>query len=59
VNVTCAPTNADEGSRTAAGSNPLEFYVITATACNQPPCPNTTNPGAGYVERQLQATIAR
>lgn len=59
VNVTCSLTNADEGSRTAAGSNPLEFYVITATACNQPPCPNTTNPGAGYVERQLQATIAR
>jgi len=58
VNVTCARTTADEGSRTAPG-NPLEFYVITATACNQPACPNTTNPGPAYVERQLQATIGR
>ena len=59
VNVTCALTNFDEGSRTAASLNPLEFYLITATACNQPACPNTTNPGPAYVERQLQATIAR
>ena len=61
VNVTCALTNPppEEGSRTIAGGNPLEFYVITATACNQPPCPNTTNPGPAYVERQLQATIGR
>jgi MSHA biogenesis protein MshP len=61
VSVACAMTNPppEEGSRTIAGGNPLEFYLITATACNQPACPNTTNPGAGYVERQLQATIAR
>ena len=60
VYVDCAQTPPfDEGSRTAAGGNPLEFYVIKATACNQPPCPNTTNPGPGYVERQLQATIGR
>ena len=59
VNVTCVLTNANEGSRTAGGGNPLEFYVITATACNQPPCPNATNPGPAYVERQLQATIGR
>jgi MSHA biogenesis protein MshP len=60
VSVTCLQTPPfDEGSRTSAGGNPLEFYVITATACNQPPCPNTTNPGPAYVERQLQATIAR
>ena len=59
VSVACVRTTADEGSRTAAGGNPLEFYVITATACNQPACPNTTNPGPGYVERQLQATIGR
>ena len=57
VNVDCALTNWIEGARTAA--NPLEFYLITATACNQPPCPNTTNPGPSYVERQLQATIGR
>jgi MSHA biogenesis protein MshP len=59
VNVACARTTADEGARAAAGGNPLEFYLITATACNQPPCPNTTNPGPAYVERQLQATIGR
>lgn len=59
VNVGCARTTADEGPRTTALGNPLEFYVITATACNQPPCPNTTNPGPAYVERQLQATIGR
>jgi MSHA biogenesis protein MshP len=59
VNVTCSLSNADEGGRTAAGGNRLEFYVITATACNQPPCPNTTNPGSVYVERQLQASIGR
>jgi MSHA biogenesis protein MshP len=59
VNVTCLLTTPQpqEGSRSAA--NPLEFYLITATACNQPPCPNTTSPGAAYVERQLQATIGR
>ena len=59
VNVGCARTTADEASRTTAGGNPLEFYLITATACNQPPCPNTATPGPAYVERQLQATIAR
>jgi len=58
VNVDCALTPPFlEGARTAA--NPLEFYLITATACNQPPCPNITNPGPAYVERQLQATIGR
>lgn len=58
VNVECVLSNADEGSRVGP-SNPLEFYFIKATACNQPPCPNTTNPGPAYVERQLQVTIGR
>jgi MSHA biogenesis protein MshP len=58
VTVTCVETNNDEGSRTAAGGTPLEFYVITSTACNQAPCPNSS-PGAAYVERQIQATIGR
>ena len=58
VTVQCARTNADEGSRTAALLTALEFYFITATACNQAPCPNAT-PGPGYVERQLQANIVR
>ena len=59
VTVECALTNVDEGTRTTVGGNPLEFYLIKATACNQPPCPNTTNPGPAYVERQLQATLER
>jgi MSHA biogenesis protein MshP len=58
VAVDCAVSNDDEGSRIGPG-NSLEFYLVIATACNQPPCPNTTNPGPAYVERQLQATIAR
>jgi MSHA biogenesis protein MshP len=60
VQVSCTLAPAQEGARsTSAGGNSLEFYLITATACNQPPCPNTTTPGAAYVERQLQATIGR
>lgn len=64
--VTCTPpTTANEGTRSSGapgpspGGVPLEFYVITSTACNQPPCPNTTSPGPGYVERQLQVSIGR
>lgn len=35
-------------------------YQVQATACNQPNggvCPNTTDPGANYVERQLRVTL--
>lgn len=52
VTVTCA-ANAD------ASSGPT-IYDIAATACNQPDagaCPNTTNPGALYIERRLSVTI--
>ena len=65
VSVTCAPSFSNEGIRSSTAplappsGVPLEFYLITATACNQPPCPNTTNPGPGYVERQLQVSIGR
>ena len=43
---------------------PVVFYKITATACSQPnaatpACPNTTNPGPLYVERQLEAVVER
>ncbi|MCK7581252.1 MAG: hypothetical protein MZV65_40205 [Chromatiales bacterium] len=31
---------------------------ITATACNQPPCPNAA-PGAHYVDRQIVVTVSR
>lgn len=36
------------------------IYNIFATACNQPntgSCPNTTNPGAHYVERRLSVSF--
>ncbi|QWT47463.1 hypothetical protein [Azospira inquinata] len=49
VSVTC----------TAAVSNPV-VYSIVAVACNQPTngaCPNTTNPGAGYIERRIEVTL--
>lgn len=39
----------------------LHIYVLTATACNQPDgtgrCPNTSSPGANYVERQLVTQV--
>ena len=68
VSVECVSrTTANEGLRSSTAPAappplsgvPLEFYLIRATACNQPPCPNTTNPGPGYVERQLQVSIGR
>ena len=49
VSVTC----------TAAASTPL-VYSIVAVACNQPAsgaCPNTTNPGSGYIERRIEVTL--
>lgn len=55
VTVTCLGTPFTDGED-------LYSYVLTATACNQPDgtgrCPNTTTPGANYVERQMtvQAT---
>jgi MSHA biogenesis protein MshP len=56
VTVTCAVTSATEGNRE------LRVYQLVATACNQPTsgnCPNTGTPTAGYVERQLQATLSK
>ncbi|MCF8149838.1 MAG: pilus assembly PilX N-terminal domain-containing protein [Burkholderiaceae bacterium] len=58
VTVTCAAT-------VDASSGPT-IYAIVATACNQPvagwtaatlACPNTTNPGALYIERRLSVTF--
>jgi MSHA biogenesis protein MshP len=55
VTVTCGATiNAP----TTEGNREIGAYQIIATACNQPPCPNPT-PAAGYVERQLQATLSK
>lgn len=42
----------------AEGGSDLSTYRIVANACNQPPCP-AASPSAGYVERQVEATVAR
>jgi len=55
VTVTCSATSTTEGNRNVA------TYLIVATACNQPSagsCPNAT-PSAGYLERQVQATLSK
>jgi len=55
VTVTCSATSTTEGNRNVGA------YLIVATACNQPSagsCPNAT-PSGGYVERQMQATLAK
>jgi len=57
VTVTCSATSTTEGNRNVA------TYLIVATACNQPSgtpasCPNAT-PSGGYLERQVQATLAK
>jgi MSHA biogenesis protein MshP len=50
--VGCARTTANELGTT------VTVDQITATACNQPPCPNAS-PGTSYVERQLSAKVSR
>lgn len=52
ASISCATTSASEGGVS------VNVDTITATACNQPPCPSAA-PGANYVERQVTATIAR
>ena len=51
--VTCSRTSTDE----------LGVIVtvdqITATACNQPPCPNPAPSNANYVSRQITITVAQ
>src|SRR6267378_2566938 len=59
VTVTCSVINAP----TTEGNRNISAYQIIATACNQPvvgpgTCPNPA-PTAGYVERQLQATLSK
>ena len=56
VSVTCVRTSAVDGA------TPLEFYRITATACNAPAsgaCPGGGTPQPSYVERQLSRTLVR
>ena len=54
VTVTCAQTaNTTEGNRN------VRVFQIVATACNQgASCPAAT-PTSGYVERQVQASLAK
>jgi len=54
VTVTCAQTaNTTEGNRN------VRVFQIVATACNQgASCPNAA-PTNGYVERQVQASLAK
>jgi MSHA biogenesis protein MshP len=55
VTVACTRTTVLE-----AGVN-VNVDRIVATACNQPDpaCPRAAAPGAGYVERQYQVTVAQ
>lgn len=46
------------GSPYTDGGTTVRVFVLVATACNQPPCPNAA-PGPAYVERQLQAVLER
>jgi MSHA biogenesis protein MshP len=52
TSVTCSSSSASELSSTVTTDQ------VTATSCNQPPCPNAS-PGANYVERQLSVTVSR
>lgn len=49
--VTCATFGPEN-----EGGSPVTTVRIVSTGCNASPC---GSPGAGYVERQLQLTVAR
>lgn len=57
VTVTCSSTDTTEGNRN------IRVFQLVATGCNAPGAgPPASCPGAtatGYVERQLQATLAK
>ena len=53
VTVGCTATQYDEGSRTAAGANPLWVYRVTSTATSG------VVGQTGYIERQIQITIGQ
>ncbi|GIX27828.1 agglutinin biogenesis protein MshP [Pelomicrobium sp. G1] len=59
VTVECSGFPADETGHTP---NPFSVFRLVSTACNNPmagACPNTSaDPGARYVERRVQGTIA-
>jgi len=51
--VTCSSTSVTEGAAT------LTTYSIVSTACNEPPCPNTTTTVSTYAERQITVSIVQ
>lgn len=57
ITVSCSRTSGTDGSTA------LNFYQLTANACNSPSggaCPNSSAaPAATYVERQVSWTVAR
>jgi len=56
VTVTCT-----QSADTTEGNRSVRIFSIVATACNQPSggaCPNPA-PADGYVERQVQASLAK
>ena len=54
VTVTCSTENTGSAVEAGLGS----IYLLTATACNDTTCPQTS-PGPFYVERRLTALIER
>jgi MSHA biogenesis protein MshP len=52
VSVSCSVTLLAEGGVD------VSTYRVVANACNQPACPSD-RPAEGYVERQVEATLAR
>lgn len=53
VAVSCTSTAFTEGASS------LRTYAIESTACNEPPCPNTTTRSATYVERKVSLTVTK
>jgi MSHA biogenesis protein MshP len=51
--VTCTESDIAEGAAT------VKAYTIVSTACNEPPCPNTTTASSTYVERQISVSIVQ
>ena len=51
--VSCTRTSTDELGVV------VTVDQITATACNQPPCPNASPTGANYASRQITITVGQ
>jgi MSHA biogenesis protein MshP len=51
--VTCSSTSTDELGVT------VTIDQISATACNEPPCPNASPTSANYAERRITIVVGR